>query len=89
MAQIQTCAPRQKGFLFDGIVGTRQQYRPDVQAKQTRCERRALHGWNSADAAKKNLRRPTEILFGPLVLDWRGDSLRLVNQTGDRRWSRF
>ena len=28
---------------------------------------------------EKNLRRPTEILFGPLVLDWRGDSLRLVN----------
>jgi hypothetical protein len=28
---------------------------------------------------EKNLRRPTEIPFGPLVLDWPGDSLRLVN----------
>jgi hypothetical protein len=39
----------------------------------------ARDGYGFRPTLEKNLRRPTEILFGPLVLDWRGDSLRLVN----------
>jgi hypothetical protein len=68
-----------KAVLFDDIGGTRQRYRPVAQtSSDTKCERRALHGWNSADIRKKSA-ETTEILFGRLVLDWRGDSLRLVN----------
>jgi hypothetical protein len=69
-----------KAVLFDDIVGTRQRYRPDAQTKQRHEMRAAWLAWlEFGRHSKKNLRRPTEVLFGPLVLDWRGDSLRLVN----------
>jgi hypothetical protein len=66
---------------FDDIRHAPAVLAQDVQAKQTiaRCKRHASHGRNLADTAKKICGDPPEVLFDPLVLDWRGDSLRLVN----------